>query len=102
MTNNKRGRLTRLSLQGETRNAEQIYREASPNRSPLNYAAERQQDIEAWRLNERRNRELLISRNDPRSPEGAYIFPGRFVAKAAWEGMREPESQRISWTQPRM
>jgi hypothetical protein len=28
------------------------------------------------------------------------LFPGRFVAKAAWEGMREAESQPISWTRP--
>jgi hypothetical protein len=28
------------------------------------------------------------------------LFPGRFVAKAAWEGRREPESQPISWTTP--
>ena len=32
--------------------------------------------------------------------ESQEVFPGRFVAKAAWEGMREAESQPILWTRP--
>src|SRR5205807_2316715 len=28
------------------------------------------------------------------------VFTGRFIAKAAWEEVREPRRQRISWTEP--
>ncbi len=28
------------------------------------------------------------------------VFTGRYVAKAAWEGMREAEGQPISWAEP--
>jgi len=32
--------------------------------------------------------------------EGDTLFTGRFIAKAAWEEVREPRRQRISWTEP--
>src|SRR6266478_9409714 len=35
-----------------------------------------------------------------RSLGDAPVFPGGSGAKSAWEGARETESQRISWTQP--
>src|SRR5215475_11665139 len=34
--------------------------------------------------------------------EPPFLFPGRPGAKVAWEGRREAESQRISWTEPMM